>query len=162
MSLRHKDGFTLVELAVAVLIGGLLLALSVPTVNKFITGYNLRQGASLMQGEMRLARQRAVTNNYRVWVYYDVGINKYWTGDQKPLPNGAWTATTWRGPLSFPNRVRLSTANFSGFNYFFYTPAGVPTVGGTIPVAGSAVLATTVGQPDTVRINLDLSGSTWR
>jgi prepilin-type N-terminal cleavage/methylation domain-containing protein len=160
MSLRHKDGFTLVELAVAVLIGGLLLAMSVPTINKYITGYNLRQSASLLQGEMRLARQRAVTNNYRVWVYYDVGINKYWTGDQKPLPNGAWTATTWRGPLSFPNRVRISTANFGGFNYFYYTPAGVPW--NATQTSGTAVLATTVGQPDTVRINLDLTGSVWR
>ena len=60
MSLRDQKGFSLVELAVVVLISGLILAFTMPSINRSLTQARLRDSASRVAGEMRLARQKAV------------------------------------------------------------------------------------------------------
>ena len=99
----------------------------------------------------------------RAWIYFSPGVNYYWTGEQLRVGN-AWGTLNWRGPIYLPNRLVVAGANYGGYSYFYYEPEGKPTVLGRPNwVSGQCVVTSTVGgQPDTARVYLDLSGSTWQ
>lgn len=168
MSVRNQQGFSLVELAVVVLIAGLVLAMSTPAINRYLNQARLRDSASRVAGEIRIARQKAVTNSSRAWFYTVNGTNQYWVGEQRWTGgNGslkamaadttiAFASTQWKGPYTLPSTVRVVQANWGGLNYFWYTPNGRPSQSGSMKVINIA------GQPDTITINVDLSGAVWK
>jgi prepilin-type N-terminal cleavage/methylation domain-containing protein len=163
MSLRNTRGFSLIELAVVVLIAGLILAMTMPTINRYLMGARLRDAAARVAGEMRLARQKSVTNNSlnRIWVA--TNFNYYYTGERRWLGGTTWAPVAWKGPFYLPATVKLIAPNWNGLNYFWYTTDGRPTTDlATGPVSGSVKLVTTAGEPDTLTINVDLSGSVWQ
>lgn len=53
-------GFTLVEIAVTILLVGMLFALSVPTVQRLSNTYQLKGATENLAAQMRLARERAI------------------------------------------------------------------------------------------------------
>src|SRR5262245_58943565 len=55
-----SPGFTLVEIAVTILILGLLLAISVPTIQSLSGSYSLRGNSEAIAGQIRLAREKAI------------------------------------------------------------------------------------------------------
>jgi prepilin-type N-terminal cleavage/methylation domain-containing protein len=61
-----QGGFTLVELAVALSVLGVLAMVSVPAITRYIQDYRLDGASSNLIGELRLCRHRAVAegNNY--------------------------------------------------------------------------------------------------
>lgn len=156
MSSRDQRGFSLIELAVVVLIGGLILAITTPSINRYLTKARLRDSASRFAGEMRIARQRAVSQNARVWFWTYNNSNYYYIGDQRWLGASSWATTVWKGPYYLPSTVKVVGANWAGLNYFWYTPDGRPMT------SGSVKLVSTVGAPDTATVNVDLSGSVWQ
>jgi prepilin-type N-terminal cleavage/methylation domain-containing protein len=167
-SLRNQQGFSLIELAVVVIIAGLVLAITTPAINRFLQQARLRDSASRLAGEMRLVRQRAVTNSSRAWFYTVNGTNQYWVGEQRWTggtgslkamaadTTTAFAGTQWKGPYNLPSTVRVVEANWGGINYFWYTPNGRPNQAGSMKVISIA------GTPDTVTINVDLSGAVWK
>jgi prepilin-type N-terminal cleavage/methylation domain-containing protein len=156
MSLRDKRGFSLIELAIVVLIGGLVLAITTPSINTYLVKARLRDSASRFAGEMRLARQRAVSNNSRSWFWTWNGSNYYYIGEQRWQGATSWGTTVWRGPYYLPSTVKVLDASWANLNYFWYTPDGRPMS------SGSVRLVSTSGAPDTVQVNVDLSGSVWQ
>ena len=168
MSLRQHRGFSLIELMVVVLVAGLLLAITTPAINRFLIAARLRDAGSRLAGEMRQARQKSVSTSNRTWFWAGVGTNTYYIGTQRW--NGldadssiGFTAPQWKGPYVLPSTVRITSASWGGLNYFWYTPYGVPTNdNSSTPRSGTLTLVSTVGAPDTVRLNVDLSGSVWR
>jgi prepilin-type N-terminal cleavage/methylation domain-containing protein len=163
MPSRHAKGFSLIELTVVVLIAGLVLAISTPALNRYLLDARLRDAGSRIAGEMRLARQKAVTNNSRNWFYTVAGTNYYWIGEQRWMGGSTFGPTVWKGPIYLPSTVRVLTPNWAGYNYFWYTPDGRPsTTAATGPVSGSVRLMNLAGTPDTLTVNVDLSGSVWQ
>jgi hypothetical protein len=148
---------------VILVIIGITLAVSLPALNRYMTGGNVQNAANILEGEMRLARQKAVARDMRAWVYFQPGVNYYWTGEQVRVGN-AWGATAWNGPIYLPKRLVVSAANFGGYNYFYYEPVGKPTVLGSPNwVSGSCIVSSTVaGQAKADTVFLDLSGTTWQ
>jgi prepilin-type N-terminal cleavage/methylation domain-containing protein len=156
MRIRNdRRGFSLVEMAVVVLVAGLIMAIGIPGLNRLMTTNNLRDSGRILVGEMKLARQRAVTNGQRAWVWYATGGSTYWTGTQTQV-GGVWGATVWKGPFALPKRVRIQGVDFSGDNFFWYAPDGRPSS------SGSVLLFTTVLPADSTSVNLDLTGSVWQ
>ena len=168
MSLRNQKGFSLIELAVVVLVAGIVLAITTPSINRFLIQARLRDAGSRVAGEIRLARQKSVTNTSRTWFLASIGTNNYFIGEQtwngiNPDSSIGFGATLWKGPYALPSTVRIAAANWGGLNYFWYTPKGQPTnTASSTPTSGTLTLVSTVGDPDTLRLNVDLSGSVWK
>lgn len=156
MPLQDKRGFSLIELAIVVLIGGLVLAITTPSINRYLIHARLRDSASRFAGEMRLARQKAVSNNSRAWFWTWNGSNYYYVGEQRWLGAQLWGGTVWKGPYYLPSTVRVIGANWGGLNYFWYTPDGRSNASGLVR------LTSTMGEVDTLTVNVDLSGSVWQ
>ena len=156
MSLRNQKGFSLVELAVVLVISGMILAFSTPAISRYVNKARLRDSASRIAGEMRLARQKAVTKNNKIWFWTWADVNYYWIGEQTWQGGTVWSSTIWSGPFYLPSTVLVKNPNFGGLNYFWYTPDGRPSG------AGSMTLISTAANPDTIQINVDMSGSVWQ
>ncbi len=156
MSLRSHKGFSLIELMIVLALGGILLALSTPAIGRYLVEARLRHSASKLANEIRVARQKAVTTNSRIWFWTWADVNYYWIGEQRWQGGGSWGGTTWAGPYYLPTTVLVKNPTFSGLNYFWYSPDGRPSG------AGSMSLITTSGTPDTIQINVDASGSVWQ
>jgi Tfp pilus assembly protein FimT len=155
-----------------VIIAGLVLAITTPAINRFLQQARLRDSAARLAGEMRLLRQKAVTNSSRTWFYTVNGTNQYslgeqrWTGGTGTSAGSlkamaadtltAFSGTVFKGPYNLPSTVRVVQANFGGLNYFWYTPNGRPSQAGSLKVISIA------GAPDTMTINVDLSGAVWQ
>ena len=160
-------GFSLVELAVVLTISGLILAISAPGLFRYLDGARVRDAANTLREEMRLARQKAVTNNTRNYVYTQLGGSgtQYMTGVQTQTSPGVWSGITWRGPIDLPSKTKQINASFNtSYLYIFYDPSGKPCVNPSAPVRASGsvrVCSTQASVTDTTTINVDLSGSVW-
>lgn len=158
MHRKNREGFSLVELAVVLVVSGIILAMGVPGIMKHLNAQNVRDSGRMLSDEMRMARQKAVSNGTRNWLYtqWGAGADQYWTGVQTQNPNGTWSGVSWRGPLDLPGRTRQINAAFGGYTYFYYEPSGRPNVSGSINV-----ISTLPSVTDTSTVNVDLSGSVW-
>jgi prepilin-type N-terminal cleavage/methylation domain-containing protein len=168
MHWKNRQGFSLVELAVVLVVAGLVLAITAPGMMRALNAQKVRDAARTLADEMRLARQRAVSNGTRNYVYTQWGVtqSQYWTGVSTQLPNGTWASPVWRGPIDLSSRTRQIGANFSNYVYFFYDPSGRPRqpTGAANPPAASGsikVVSTLPSVADTSVVNLDLTGSVW-
>jgi prepilin-type N-terminal cleavage/methylation domain-containing protein len=175
MHLNNRRGFSLVEMAVVVTVMGLVLAITAPGLIRQLNSQRVRDAAGILRDEMRLARQKAITNGTRNYVYVQWGPDaaQYWTGIRTfNDANKTWNGFTWRGPIDLPTKTMQIGANFSGsYTWFYYDPTGKPhqpfDTGlpwpSQSPIAsGSVKLISTVPSiVDTVAVNLDLSGSVW-
>jgi len=56
----RSAGFTLVEIAVTILLLGMLFALAVPTVSQLSGSYHLKTASENLAGQIRLGRERAI------------------------------------------------------------------------------------------------------
>ena len=138
--MSRRAGFSLVELMTVVLILGLLAAFSVPGVVKSIAGWNLNTSRNVVVSEIKLLRQRAITQGRSLNVWFSPGSNLYWI---KNPTTGLWVS------YQLPSRVQFLTVNFTGG---FYDTFMLPD--GRASRAGVIVLQNTKGVRDTVVVNL--------
>lgn len=159
MHWKNREGFSLVELAVVLVVAGIILAMGLPNILKHMHSQSVRDSGRMLSDEMRMARQKAVSNGTRNWLYtqWGAGADQYWTGIQTQNPTtGAWSSILWRGPIDLPGRTRQINAAFGGFTYFYYEPSGRPNASGSL-----MVISTLPSVTDTSTVNVDLSGSVW-
>ncbi|MFH0341960.1 MAG: GspH/FimT family protein [Chromatiales bacterium] len=86
------SGFTLVELLVVLVIGGLMLALVPPLFSKGATGVELRSAARELAAALRFARSRAINRHVESTVTVYVSHKRYEISGRKgtrALPRGA-------------------------------------------------------------------------
>ena len=172
MHWKNRRGYSLAEMAVVVMITGLIAAIGTPGLIRYLNTARVRESASVLKEEMRLARQKAVTNGTRNYVYFQWGAtqSQYWTcvSTQNQITK-AWSSPVWRGPIDLPNKTRQIGANFSSWIYFYYDPYGrsrqpAGAVWPNVDPASSGsvrVVSTVPSITDTSTVNLDLSGSVW-
>lgn len=102
-SLRRAQGFNLLELLLAVAIGGVVLATALPSFQSSLQNQRVRSAASDLHLSLVLARSEAIKRNRNI----DVSTSSAWTGGWSVLVNGTSTILRANDPL--PTAVQCST-----------------------------------------------------
>jgi prepilin-type N-terminal cleavage/methylation domain-containing protein len=89
---RSSSGFTLVEIAVTILIMGLLLALSVPTIQSLSGSYTLKGNSEAIAGQLRLAREKAIATGVDQPMHFNAG---YMNSDYHIHYASGWIPAKW-------------------------------------------------------------------
>jgi len=138
---RNHKGFTLVEMAVTVLIMGLLLAMGIPALQSMNQTLQLQGTAQNVASQLRLARERAISTGVDQVIHFTPNFPGGTTIDYHQH-NGA-VGEGW----SFPN----------GITYYNTYPAYSSVTfsrDGRASNSGFLVLENTRGARDTVSVQL--------
>jgi len=173
MHWKNHRGFSLIELAVVLTVVGLILAIAAPGLIRQLNSQRVRDAAQVLRDEMRMARQKAITNGTRNYVYVQWGPDgsQYLTAVRTfNEATKTWNGHVWRGPIDLPAKTRQIGSNFSTYTWFYYDPSGKPHQPYDMspwpaqsPVTSGSVKVVSMvpGIVDTSAVNLDLSGSVW-
>lgn len=124
--MRSRDGYTVTELMVGVVIVGILAAASVPSVSGFMRSQNATSGTEQLGAHMRMARSRAILEGNDYLLQF-TGNNQYQIVDDDGGGNGipgaagfvaanrnnetADTGELVYGPYTLPHDMRFSTVS---------------------------------------------------
>src|SRR5262249_18043715 len=100
---HHQSGYTLIEIAVVILILGLLFGFSIPTFAAYRQSQMLEAATQNLVGQLRLGRQKAISLQHEEKLTFSVGTNRFSVKDLT-------TGQTF-GPYRFPNGVVLEEAS---------------------------------------------------
>lgn len=127
-------GFTLVELSIVLVIFGIVSAIAVPGINRFLRSIELNGEVQGFATTMRVVRQKAITENNNYVVYWDATERKlkWWDDDNN---NGVKD-----GPENFGETSALApwiTVTNSSTNPFpsdtvMFVPNGSASVSGSV------------------------------
>jgi prepilin-type N-terminal cleavage/methylation domain-containing protein len=142
-SRSRSGGFTLVEIAVTLLLLGMLFALAAPTVTQLSGSYTLKTATENLAGQIRLGRERAIATGANQHFHFTTVTN----ADYFIIDHGtAVTTGNWR----FPKGVQY----FNGagtMTWIDMSPDG-RAKWGTSPASGFIILQDRRGVRDTVSI----------
>jgi prepilin-type N-terminal cleavage/methylation domain-containing protein len=104
-----SSGFTLVELAIVVLIMGMLLAFSVPALQTLTNSNNLKGATQNIAAQMRLAREKAISTGVDQIIHFTPNYPSGTTYDYH-IHTGGVVGACW----SLPKGVDYYTINVTG------------------------------------------------
>ena len=109
MKNKSAKGFSLIELLIVMTIAATLMSIAVPTYYKYRDNSNLRETARDISGDIQLYKQRAVAENVRYRMIFDVDNNRYTV--QKQTTSG-WVAVVTNKAIyrsDYPIKIYGST-----------------------------------------------------
>lgn len=144
MRVSSRRGFTLVEIAVVVVLAGIILAAGVPAFLSLARSLSEAQARNKIMDTLRMARQRAVTTHTPVIVAFGNGstttnVTTYsvhfdTNNDRMKQPGERWASYT------LPNGTALETVSLQPPDTLVFDSSGAlaPSVtGGTMVVYGN-------------------------
>ena len=112
-SFMNRKGITLIELIVVMVIIAIGAVLMVPNIGGWLPSYRLRSATRDIVSTMRVAQMKAISNNVRYQISFDIGNNNYvlqyqntggaWVNDGavQTVPTGVQFNTTFGNIASF-------------------------------------------------------------
>jgi len=168
MKRKHPSGFSLVEMAIVLVVAGIVLAITAPALHRYLESYRVSDAARQVSNELRVARQKAVTNGTRQWFAAGTGVNAglYFTRTSVQTAPATWTTPSWTS-WSMPQNTKLIAPGFGGSTSFYFDPNGQPYTSVVLtsrtPISGSVrVGSISTAVTDTTQVNLDLTGQVWQ
>ena len=99
----NRSGYTLVELAVVMVVLGLILGFSIPSFRSFRQSHMLEAASQNLVGQLRLGRQKAIGSQREQKLTFSVGSNSWKVED---LASGQIS-----GPFPFPKGITLEESS---------------------------------------------------
>ena len=99
----NRSGYTLVEVAVVLVVVGLLLSFSVPSFRSFRQSHMLEAASQNLVGQLRLGRQKAIGSQREQKITFSVGSNSWKVEDLGPGQVS--------GPFPFPTGITLEESS---------------------------------------------------
>src|SRR5687768_1292396 len=127
---RKRDGFTLVELLIVMIIGGILMSYAVPSFTRMSASQNARNARDRMMWMANRARTIALTRGQVQLFEIDPSTNSAWVVRRNPM-TAADTTEVVRFNSEYSATVTTSTGNritlcFSARGYAFSCSANSP------------------------------------
>lgn len=134
-----QQGFSLVELAIGMLIFSILLALAAPSFNNWMQSSQIRTAAEAIQNGLQLARAEAVRYNNQV--QFALGTGSSWiVGCVTPTatcPATIQSRNAAEGSRNVTVAANQTTVAFNGLGRVTPVPAGDININITNPVGGT-------------------------
>jgi type IV fimbrial biogenesis protein FimT len=141
MNLTRSRGFSLVELAIVLVIFGVLMSFSVPMIQGFTSTQNLKGATENLAGQLRLARQVAIDTgkSQTMHCFYQSLLNGQLSDYH--MHSGGVVGAMW----SLPKGITYNWAAGTASVYIFGSDGRVNT-------SGMLILRNTKGEMDTVSV----------
>ena len=141
---RHSNhGFTLVELAVTILVLGLILAFSIPTFRSISNSQQLKGTVENMAAQIRMAREKAIaTGQQQTFHFFE---NSY--DADYHIHNGSYIPAKW----AFPNGITYYWGAGTVSVYVLHSDGRVYDTSG-FPLSGMLILQDMRSRLDTVSV----------
>jgi type IV fimbrial biogenesis protein FimT len=120
--MRHQSGFTLVEAIMVTAVLAVLAAVAVPNYLSWLPDIRLKDAAGDIKSDIQLARQKAIRENGRIALLFDMGANRYTIFVDNGAGGSATNAKNWIRDgseeliktITLPDNVVMYAAAFSG------------------------------------------------
>jgi prepilin-type N-terminal cleavage/methylation domain-containing protein len=128
---RMENGFSVVELLVVISVMGVILAFSFVSLQQGMPGHQLQGTSSKLASELRLARQKAVTENNNYTITFDPATESYeiWDDDES---DGYRSPGERTRVLPLPEGIQFGTINIGASNALTFRPNGSADKGGYV------------------------------
>lgn len=135
MKALNSSGFSLVELAITLVVMGLILTFAIPSYQSLSQSYQLRGAAENVAGQFRIAREKAIGTGVQQQLVF--------SGGSYSAKVGGTVVANW----SLPRGVSYNWATGTDSNYTLATD-------GRMNKSGMVILQDTKGHQDTVSVQL--------
>ena len=156
LRVNHKyngiKGFTLLEALVVLTIIAVLLMIAKPMFSRIVVNTNLRAAAGALAEDMKLAKQRAVMENVKYSITFNISSNNYTMNNYDPNGNMNALPIKTVNLSDFGKGISILNQNYSGGNsgtITFYTRG---TCSG--PATGMITLQNSLNSTKAITTNL--------
>jgi general secretion pathway protein H len=104
---KKRDGVTLIELIVVMVIIAIGATLMVPAIGAWLPNYRLRSATRDIVSTMRTAQIKAVSTNLEYRAYFNSAERRYWIESGNQSSN----STNWVGTTAVDNAAREGAVN---------------------------------------------------
>jgi prepilin-type N-terminal cleavage/methylation domain-containing protein len=144
--LKDRAGYSLVELMVALVLTGIMLASAVPALSRYLRTHELLGYVENFSADLRLCRQRAATQGNNFVFTWDAGAETYTILDDTNSNGVADAGEPTIGPKDMPVGLTLTNGPDNAFvsTTLTFTPNGAASENGQVTIADANGLSRVV------------------